>query len=1311
VGESSNGVFDGAVRSYGTNNKLSGVAVYIDGREVASYDPTTNTFMGVNTEGVMSTRDVENFDKIYNALTEDGINFLGVQNNEAKYGMLVATITSLRDDGGSVSSIHQYTVDTGDLQFIDEELNPPPENGTNVSYDADGSVEKVTLYFEGVEVVSFNAESNSFTGINFHGMSSNDLESFKQIVDGMPDEYRQQFLENPSNSKYNTLNNELNLISEMGFSYDDVKNYDIDKPFDLNSLLDDIDPENNNIQSEGTTTNGTTTRGTTITADNIDEVIPLLPSDSELLPFLNDLSPDQYRTQWHKLPTEFKQEIKNKLEQYGWNLVEENLSGDGARGFTHVNSEGSVDHNGKPIVNSITKQISIDPTTGNLWILLHELDHARQFDTAARSAAMKAGTIDYVDAYKVTFFEGGSAGQYVDIRNIAWTEKDRMIAEVQAHANTSELLQDLILQQHQFVPSTQTQNTLDELKAFGVLQNLERDLLLNQISLDNYYSSYQKIEGGNSPFSQSIIDAYGSPEELYNNSSFDKRKLTIQQGPGLFGGGPITTTQTHHSNGQVATRTKTQNGVEIEYHEFDENGNQTLLRLTTQEEVNGQYVPKQPTTYTFPPGTEAIGDFTTGDSNNLPVVPSTARIESTTTYVNGTPTTKTDYVYGTEELAPDAKLPAGNYTEITTSTYNAETDQFVKTETVLTNNEDSSKPVFQQFYDDQGNRIRSIQTDYDSTGNKTSIEMKDYDASGNPTGSVKQSFDANGNITLTENFDANGNRTTIVSQDFDESGQLIHSSAHTFDANNNKTSSILTTYGNDGVESTTEHYFTYDANNKLTYETVIANGSETMHQYDANQVIIASGASSNGQWNGAVRFMDANGELTRVAVYANGVEGASYDAKSHTFSGINFDGVMTTQDLENFDKIVNSMREGNFNSFFEQADYVTKYQSLVDTLDGIQAVGLKISAIENFDLTKPQEFTLNIDALKAWDAELSKLDSDTLTPKAKKAIQDFGKYLDIAKANGARVSGVRTIGWVITQVLGGGLSDAASLGQDFYKFMQNMPNSKVFGKTASQLAPDFLDNAVKTIGGGSLKSASLLRFAGPVATLVLLGAQLAMGIIGFKEAQARGAGLAELSYWANSAAGFSLGMAFSAAFDATAKGFDAGVATGAFFKGLLGIYDPNNPAAGLADQYWGQVEDNQTRQNSLNSLRKLNIPANPATGDPGFNGEEVYQKLVNSEAGWDYDPNYYSWKFEDAYYDYMEQHHSDSPNYVPRIEGVNGEYVSNSGEKEWQWAPGQMPIWGIKEGASGANIDDLYIQKMTDQVRPDIGEDNMDDSF
>jgi serine/threonine protein kinase len=845
---------------------------------------------------------------------------------------------------------------------------------------------------------------------------------------------------------------------------------------------------------------------------------------------------------------------------------------------------------------------------------------------------------------------------------------------------------------------------------------------------------------------------------------------------GLLGGSRITETETFHANGAVATRTSTQNGAEIKYEEFDENGNQTLLRETTHqpELVDGKAVPLESSTYDFPNGTE--------------------RLVSKTVFSKGVPSTQTNYTYGTESsFGDDLKLEIGNYTEETSSTFI--NGQPVKTGSKLYNSENNlvaektystdGKLTSEKLYDNTGKLTsekrynangvltyenRSFiyggplteESVYNEQGILQSQKLTSYDDAGNPLESKLGVYDEEGNTIQVESvkYDTAGKIISKSINEFAPTGGLLKST--TYDTNNNPLSEK--TYNSDGIETlTVEHSYQYDDTGKITnqrttsHDHTTGQSSEktTIHAYDntgkltstftllaesytdasgntrstqtnfttkynyapeghiasetniyhtdndraettvfdANGARTATGASdANGQWQGAVRFFDANGTISRVGVYSNGVETASYDPATNTFSGINFDGVMSTQDLTNFDGVVNALREEGDIRFSENPDNA-KYGRLIETLDFVQAAGLPISAIENFDLTKPDEFTLNADAVKTWVDQLQTTDTSALNPNAATAIRDFGKFIDSSQARGIPISGLRTIGWLFTNVLAGDTGDTISFGQGLYKFAQNFSNSKIFGKSASQFTPDdFHTSAAKAPGVGAAKAASIAKFLGPVATVISVGLNLYSGITGFKEAQENGASNAELAYWVFSALGGGPGGGITAAIDAKQKGYDAGVATKAFFAGLFGLYDPNNPDASFKETVSANREEYQTRVSSREALANLYIPSNPATGDPGFDGRAILNANADGDDNYD---NAYNWKLENAFYNYMATYHSDSPNYVPRIEGVNGEYIG----LEWRWAPGQMPIWGIKEGVSTpvTNVDDLVILKFTDQ--------------
>jgi len=766
------------------------------------------------------------------------------------------------------------------------------------------------------------------------------------------------------------------------------------------------------------------------------------------------------------------------------------------------------------------------------------------------------------------------------------------------------------------------------------VQKQFRQAMADLTGLPVYADGVDPFKAGSSPLTTPTQEQhFGSIEEVVNESS-----IPTNNG-GLPGGSRITETETFHDNGEVATRTSSQNGAEIGYEEFDENGNPTLKRETTnalvaQDDGSNKPVPLESSTYDFPNGTE--------------------RIVSTTRFSNGVPATKTDYTYGTEDsFGDDLKLEIGDYTEVTISKFIE--GQPVKTESKL--------------YDAEEVLISEKQYTYNDYGSGRLTTEKELDGAGKPLS--EKTRDAAGNLTFDMQYDAEGTVESMSSATYDDAGN---------------------------VTSTLKRE-RYTLGGNLWRETASANGRETMSTYNDQSVKTATGDSLNGQWNGAVRSFDATtGELTKVAVYTNGVEGASYDPATNTFSGINFDGVMSTQDLENFDSIVNSMREEGAIGFFDNQANIDKYGALIQTLDFVQASGLPISSIENFDLASPESFTLNTDEAIEWANKLKTADPSTMKPDALTKINDFARYLQVCKDTGAAVKGVQTMGWLLTNVCAGSIGDIADLGKGFYNFAQSFSGSKIWGRAASELTPDTFTKSLSKVSDVG----KLGKIAGPVVAIICLGLEMHAGITSFREAKENGADKAELAYWAFSAIGGGPGGAISAAVDAKQKGYDDGVATRAFFQGLIGMYDPNNPDATIKETVTANREEFQTRVNSRETLANLDIPPNPATGDPGFDGRAILN--ANSD-GDDYYDNAYNWKLEDAFYDYMATYHSDSdsPNNVPRIENVNGHYVG----VEWQWAPGQMPVWGAKEGVSTpiTSIDDLDILKMTDQPvwsQPDL---------
>lgn len=496
-----------------------------------------------------------------------------------------------------------------------------------------------------------------------------------------------------------------------------------------------------------------------------------------------------------------------------------------------------------------------------------------------------------------------------------------------------------------------------------------------------------------------------------------------------------------------------------------------------------------------------------------------------------------------------------------------------------------------------------------------------------------------------------------------------------------------------------------------------------MTQFDSKGNVIARGESTNGQWNGAVQSADADGNVTKVSVFSNGVETASYIPSSDSFTGINFEGVMTTEDLTEFDKITNSLRNSGDLTLLDSPNF-TKYRPLNDLLDIFQASGMGIDALENVSLDNFQDITLNPDKAEEWLNKLKGVDQSLLGANARQAVDDMLDFVNATRQAARTISALRMVGWFTIEVLAGDLTSFADYGQNLFKFAQNFVDSKILGKSASAVTADTVTNPLKKIRGTANATSKVLRFLGPVATAVGAGLSVWTGITGYQDAVANGDSDATKAYWISTATMFPFATGISAAIDASENGLSPAGVAGAFFKGLFGLYDPENPSAGLADQYWDKFNDNVKRKSSLDSLRKLNIPADPATGDPGFNGEAVYQKYRN-DPGWSYHPDYYIPEFENDFYNYLKQYHPDSELYksnncMHRVNGYNGTY---DGE-EWKWNPGHfkyskdkepewvpeynMPVFGIKEGASGTNIDDLYIKEMAGPVRENIGFDDME---
>lgn len=712
------------------------------------------------------------------------------------------------------------------------------------------------------------------------------------------------------------------------------------------------------------------------------------------------------------------------------------------------------------------------------------------------------------------------------------------------------------------------------------------------------------------------------------------------------------TTETFHENGSVASRTLSLNGAEFVHQEFDENGNQTLKRDTTYQSalVDGKPVPIKSVTF----------DFSNGG----------ARLVSKTMFNNGLPDTKFDRTYGTEgSFGDDLKLEDGYYTEETNS-------KFIDGQPVKTGS---------KIYDAEGNLV--AEKAYDAQGRLTS--QKQYNAEGKPT--YEKTYNPVDNTTTANyyNYDSAGT-LTVSHVTSDAAGKEIASGRTEYNEQGVKVSSEISTYNPETGSRLSLTESTFDSN---------GNSSDRLSTYDGNGVKTATGASVNGQWTGGVSFFDSTGAVSRVEVYANGAAtGASYDVGTNTFSGINFDGVMSTQDLENFDKIVNSMREEGSLAFFDHPDN-TKYGALIETLDFVQAMGLPISSIENFDLTKPTEFTLNVDALIAWTDQLDGIDPNARAANSDAAIRDFRKFLDLSKLRGASINGARTVGWFLQNVVAGDTGDIVELGRGLYKFAQNSSSSKIFGKTASNITPDSLGKNISKVSSAS-KAFTAAKFLGPAAAIIGVGLTLYSGITGFREAKANGASDAELAYWVFAATGGGPGGGITAAIVAKQNGGSPAQVAGAFFAGLFGAYTPGQPLIG---SFKADERDREARIPSRDTLRYLNIP--PNGDDPGFNGETY--ALFDGTALYEgrYDPAQ-----ENAFYNYMATYHSDSPNFVPRIPGVNGQYVKSDyfgsetyfeGE-QWVWAEGQMPLYGVKDGAPSpaTNVDDLVIVGYTDHPTP-----------
>ncbi|MEM7675235.1 MAG: hypothetical protein AAF449_04430, partial [Myxococcota bacterium] len=491
-------------------------------------------------------------------------------------------------------------------------------------------------------------------------------------------------------------------------------------------------------------------------------------------------------------------------------------------------------------------------------------------------------------------------------------------------------------------------------------------------------------------------------------------------------------------------------------------------------------------------------------------------------------------------------------------------------------------------------------------------------------------------------------------------------------------------FNDEGALTTRREFSIVDGRSVETanYEYTGSQGQEQVRrktEFRPDGTKFAAGDWDGEKWNGALAYYDLEGENV-VAIHAHDQQGnwqARYDVQTNTIHGIDLDGTLDARTMETFHTLTNGARAEAFEPFFDNE----RWSPLIDTLDFAAATGLDFEAIENFNLDNPGEFTYNRDHMRAWVNDLSNVDPDLLPPGGADAIRDMKRYIDATDSVGGGIRGFGTMSWLFNNVLGGSASDIVDAGQDiinggkaFFNVFKNFRNgqNKLFGRTFSEISEEFVTKTLSKLSS----FAKIGKVAGPLANLVFLGIDAYTGVKAFQEAKARGASKAELAYHAFSVVGGGLGGGISAAIHARQQGHSRGTAARAFFAGLFGVYDPQNPG-GLVESIRRNRADIVGRRESSDTLRDLRLP--------GFNGEAIWDSKPDDSSWY---KNVFSPNLENEFYDYMEANHRDSPNYYPRLEFVNGQYDDGG---KWIWYPGQMPLWGARPGHQGdiTNIDDL----------------------
>ena len=445
-------------------------------------------------------------------------------------------------------------------------------------------------------------------------------------------------------------------------------------------------------------------------------------------------------------------------------------------------------------------------------------------------------------------------------------------------------------------------------------------------------------------------------------------------------------------------------------------------------------------------------------------------------------------------------------------------------------------------------------------------------------------------------------------------------------------------------------------------------------EYRTDGTLAAKGDWSDGHWSGGVRFYGDDGGLVAASAYNDkGQVLAVYDVEPNTFTpglGVSFDRDLNATSMRAFHTIVNELRADAYTPFFEGPSY-ERYAPLVEALDFAEATGMPVEAIQNFDLDAPENFEFSRAHFDAWLDNAQK--SGDLAPEAIQSINKMRKFL--SHSNQA-VNGFRSMGWFLTDVLGGSGSDYLDIGKKFFNFSKSV-GGKFLGRAAGEVSEDVINQTFKGVKAAKGVSAfgRVAKIAGPLATLAFAGYDLYEGITGFREAKERGASKVEKAYYVFLAVGGGLGGGITAAIDAKDKGLNTKQQVKAFFAGLFGVYDPQNPG-GLIEGIRTERNRRESLRTSMNAIKDIEMP--------GFKGEDHFSKNRTRSYDSVHDPH-----LETKFHDFMENYHSDSAAFYPRIEGINGYYKSAN---DWEWYDGYMPLYALKDGSPNPpTIDDLII--------------------